>query len=184
MSGKVAEIAELPQALQQYFAWIFTSLHEKHYGTGLDIAYEDKDSGKLMLTPYSLQKTQNGLELSLSIRFPISVTTEMIIEQVKQQLPPHSTLQMNRELPSHLFDKQHPIVKALSQVYQEITGLDGTPVTTTGATYARKMPNIFAFGPSFPGQKGIAHNSDEYMDVADLEQNFYIYLNAIQYLIQ
>jgi len=184
MSGKVAEIAELPQALQQYFAWIFTSLHEKHYGTGLDIAYEDKDSGKLMLTPYSLQKTQNGLELSLSIRFPISVTTEMIIEQVKQQLPPHSTLQMNRELPSHLFDKQHPIVKALSQVYQEITGLDGTPVTTTGATYARKMPNIFAFGPSFPGQKGIAHNSDEYMDVADLEQNFHIYLNAIQYLIQ
>ena len=29
------------------------------------------------------------------------------------------------------------------------------PVTTTGATYARKMPNILAFGPSFPGQKGL-----------------------------
>jgi succinyl-diaminopimelate desuccinylase len=37
------------------------------------------------------------------------------------------------------------------------------------------MPNIIAFGPSFPGQKGIAHNQDEYMAVADLMTNMEIY---------
>lgn len=55
-------------------------------------------------------------------------------------------------------------------------------MTTTGATYARKMPNILAFGPSFPGQKGIAHNQDEYMAVADLRMNLEIYLRSLQAL--
>ena len=68
---------------------------------------------------------------------------------------------------------------ALSQAYQEVTGLDATPVTTTGATYARFMPNIIAFGPSFPGQKGIAHKQDEWMSIQDLQLNIKIYLQAI-----
>jgi succinyl-diaminopimelate desuccinylase len=44
------------------------------------------------------------------------------------------------------------------------------------------MPNILAFGPSFPGQKGIAHNQDEYMAVADLRMNLEIYLRSLQAL--
>ena len=64
-----------------------------------------------------------------------------------------------------------------------MTGNDSRPVTTTGATYARKMPNILAFGPSFPGQKGIAHNANEYMDVSDLKLNLEIYLRSIQALL-
>ena len=58
------------------------------------------------------------------------------------------------------------------------------PVTTTGATYARKMPNILAFGPSFPGQKGIAHNKNEYMDSADLRMNLEIYMRSIKALTE
>ena len=45
------------------------------------------------------------------------------------------------------------------------------------------MPNILAFGPSFPGQKGIAHNANEYMDVSDLKMNLEIYLRSIQALL-
>lgn len=52
-------------------------------------------------------------------------------------------------------------------------------MTTTGATYARFFPNTVAFGPSFPGQKGIAHNRDEYMDEKDLLLNMEIYMEAI-----
>lgn len=183
LSGELREHKSLNIDLQKYFSWIFTSLHEKHYGDGLDIAFVDEDSGKLILTPYSLIKEEDSLQLSISIRFPISVTTETILARINENLPNNSVININRELPSHIFDKEHPIVRALSDVYQAVTGLDATPVTTTGATYARKMPNIFAFGPSFPGQKGIAHNSDEYMDVSDLRKNFEIYLNAIYQLV-
>ena len=41
------------------------------------------------------------------------------------------------------------------------------------------MPNIVAFGPSFPGQKGIAHNSNEYMIIEDLINITRIYVRAI-----
>lgn len=57
-------------------------------------------------------------------------------------------------------------------------------MTTTGATYARKIPNILAFGPSFPGQKGIAHTANEYMDSADLRTNLEIYMRSLQALTE
>ena len=67
------------------------------------------------------------------------------------------------------------MVKALQAAYEKVTGLDGTPVTTTGGTYAKAMPGIVPFGPSFPGQKGIGHNPNEWMSVEDLVSNAKIY---------
>ena len=63
--------------------------------------------------------------------------------------------------------------------YTHLTGMDGTPVTTTGGTYAKIMPNIVPFGPSFPGQKGIGHNPNEWMDRSDLILNAKIYALSI-----
>jgi len=81
-----------------------------------------------------------------------------------------------------MHDKNSKYIKILSEVYEDITGLDGTPVTTTGATYARVMPNIIAFGPSFPGQKGIAHKENEWMDDKDLMLSIKIYMQALERL--
>lgn len=41
------------------------------------------------------------------------------------------------------------------------------------------MPNIVPFGPSFPGQKGIGHNPNEWMDRSDLILNAKIYALSI-----
>ena len=60
------------------------------------------------------------------------------------------------------------MVKAMQDSYERVTGINGTPVTTTGGTYAKAMPGIVPFGPSFPGQKGISHNPNEWMTVDDL----------------
>ncbi|MCD7909122.1 MAG: peptidase M20, partial [Clostridium sp.] len=51
--------------------------------------------------------------------------------------------------------------------------------TTTGGTYAKAMPGIVPFGPSFPGQKGIGHNPNEWMTVSDLITNAKIYALAL-----
>ena len=57
------------------------------------------------------------------------------------------------------------MVKAMQDSYERVTGMNGTPVTTTGGTYARPCPVSIPFGPSFPGQKGISHNPNEWMTV-------------------
>ncbi|MGM0218466.1 hypothetical protein IGI43_001576 [Enterococcus sp. AZ126] len=171
--------ASLSESLKAYFKWMVDCLYEKHFGEGLNLALADKDSGKLILTPYELHKKADGMSLSIAIRYPVTFQEEEILARVKDVLLEDTQLAVIRSMKGTNFPKDDPNVLALADVYEEVTGLDGTPVTTTGATYARTMPNIVAFGPSFPGQKGIAHNKNEYMDLKDLLLNLEIYTLAL-----
>lgn len=184
LAEKILQEQALSGKLAEYFSWIVASLAEQHYGEGLGIDFSDADSGRLMITPYELIKKDNQLSLSLAIRYPVSVTEAEVTTALEKHLPPKSRLTVVRRIKSSHFPKEDPNVQALSAIYEEVTGLDGTPVTTTGATYARFVPNIVAFGPSFPGQKGIAHNQDEYMDEEDLLLNMEIYMQAMLKLIE
>lgn len=160
---------------KDYLGWLADALHKKHDGSGLSINFCDQESGSLALTPYSLAFDGGTITLDISIRYPITVSKEDIMNRLMIEIPEKSQLSTLRELPATNFDKNHPMIKTMTKVYEELTDFDGTPVTTTGATYARVVPNIVAFGPSFPGQKGIAHNKNEYMDKKDLQKNFEIY---------
>ncbi|OQO70217.1 peptidase M20 [Enterococcus villorum] len=184
LAKKLKDIPDIPEQLKHYFSWIFQCFHDKHYGEGLGLTLADEDSGKLILTPVTLQKTTDGLDLEVAFRYPVSATEKQVVEGVVRNLPEGATLTINRSIPGICRKKETEKIKQLSKVYEEMTGNDATPVTTTGATYARKVPNIVAFGPSFPGQKGIAHNKNEYMDVADLRMNLEIYLRSIKTLIE
>ncbi|BAL62720.1 Sapep family Mn(2+)-dependent dipeptidase [Melissococcus plutonius] len=165
--------------LRHYFGWLNTHLTDKHYGEGLGLNFSDKESGSLILTPYKLTKEESQISLEIAIRYPISVTEAEITNILKKQLLQTSNLTIVRQIKSHHFPKEDKHVQLLSKVYEAVTQKEGTPVTTTGATYARFMPNLVAFGPSFPGQKGIAHNKDEYMDEIDLLKNMEIYMHAL-----
>lgn len=175
------QLAATP-SLQAALQWIAKSFHQQHYGEGIDLVLEDADSGKLILTPVVLQKSASGLALEVAFRYPVSVTEEQVLAGVQKALPEGASLTILRSIPGFCRSKDAPEIQTLSTIYHQVTGNDPTPVTTTGATYARKMPNILAFGPSFPGQKGIAHNQDEYMAVADLRMNLEIYLRSLQAL--
>lgn len=175
------QLAATP-SLQAALQWIAQSFHQQHYGEGIDLVLEDADSGKLILTPVVLQKSASGLALEVAFRYPVSVTEEQVLAGVQKALPEGASLTILRSIPGFCRSKDAPEIQTLSTIYHQVTGNDPTPVTTTGATYARKMPNILAFGPSFPGQKGIAHNQDEYMAVADLRMNLEIYLRSLQAL--
>lgn len=183
LAEKLAAIALLAPRIRQYFQWVVTSFHEQHHGEGIDLILADPDSGKLIVTPISLQKiAEDQLELRLSFRYPVTVSEDRVLSGLEKALFPGTQLTVTRRLPSVVKDKDGVEIQKLTQVYEQATGLSGRPVTTTGGTYARKMPNIIAFGPSFPGQKGIAHNHDEYMTVADLQKNLEIYIAAIEAL--
>ncbi|WP_326716547.1 Sapep family Mn(2+)-dependent dipeptidase [Vagococcus jeotgali] len=175
LAKEIVEQNVLAGEALQYMRWLSDGLHNQHNGAGLGIDFSDEASGELSLSPYDLSINENEICLSISSRYPISVKEDDIIAEIKKHLPTQSTITITRSMPSVLFPVDHPMIDTMTTVYEEVTGLDGTPVTTTGATYARSMPNIMAFGPSFPGQKGIAHNKDEYMDKKDLITNLHIY---------
>lgn len=164
--------------LGDYFHWL-ASLHGEHYGIGLGVEFADEDSGMLIMTPYKLEIQSDSLVLFIAIRYPVSVTEDQVTKGIQKHVLPKSTIEIVRSMPGVMHSKDQFWIKQLSVAYEQATGLDGTPVTTTGATYAREVPNIIAFGPSFPGQKGIAHKQDEYMDEQDLLANMEIYMNAM-----
>lgn len=173
-----------PLTLQAYAQWLQRSFVDQYHGEGLGLDWSDQASGPLILAPYALQKTKMGLSLQLAIRYPVTISEDQITTQLQQVLLPKSTLQVIRRLPGILKDPQLPFIQSLSKIYGQVTGTQLAPVTTTGATYARVMPNIVAFGPSFPGQKGIAHRQDEWVAKADLQQMMMIYTQAILMLGQ
>lgn len=184
LAEKLQTNDSLSPALRAYFTWLYQGFHEKHYGEGIGLALSDSDSGKLILTPVVLQKTDTGLDLEVAFRYPVSASEQDILTGLKQVLPQGATLEVVRSIPGIRHNKESIEITKLSTIYGDVTGNNSEPVTTTGATYARKMPNILAFGPSFPGQKGIAHNKNEYMTVADLRMNLEIYMRSIQVLTE
>ncbi|MGI1835789.1 Sapep family Mn(2+)-dependent dipeptidase [Lactococcus garvieae] len=170
--------------LRHYFSWLTHSFHEKHFGQGVGIAFADQESGRLILTPYKIKRENNLIHLSLSIRYPVTVTEEQVMNALSENLYAGTSIKIIRSLPGTYVDKTKQEIQDLSNIYEEVTGLNGQPVTTTGATYARSMPNIVAFGPSFPGEKGIAHKENEYIKIEHLKQMVEIYMKSIERLGQ
>ena len=179
LAKQIVAAEAVPAALHDYCAWLVAALAEKHYGEGLDMAFVDEDSGKLIVTPYSLTTAPTSITLELAMRYPVTFSEADVTAALEKAVPAGSKIEVTRTIPSVMHDKDDINVQRLSQVYADLTGLDGTPVTTTGATYSRVMPNIVAFGPSFPGQKGIAHKENEWMIESDLKMCMMIDMGAL-----
>ena len=66
---------------------------------------------------------------------------------------------------------------------QEVTG-DTThqPISTGGATFARSMDNIVAFGALLPGAPDTEHQSNESAAIADLKVGIEVYIRAFELL--
>lgn len=175
----VEDLKTLSGQTGQFFQWLATHIGKQTTGKNLGIDFKDEASGALQLAFYDLAVTKQEVYVQITCRYPITITEEQLIAQLQTQLLPKMNLTINRSYPSYVTDKETPLIKRLSTIYQDDTGLDGTPVTTTGVTYARAMPNIFAFGPSFPGQKGIAHKGDEWLQFSDWQMMMQIYYDAL-----
>lgn len=154
-------------------------LSSKDNGEKLGINYDDKEFGTMVMRGYALDSNEESLSFNITLSYPAVVTINEIIEKIESKTTENIKVELLHNYNPVKFEKDSFLVKSLQDAYEEVTGLDGTPVTTTGGTYAKAMPNIVPFGPSFPGQKGIAHNPNEYMDISDIILNAKIYAKAI-----
>lgn len=153
--------------------WITEKFNQE--GTGNGFGFKKP----VMPVPYDIRINDTQVELDVVVRYDVKITQEALMKQMRSQMKEGYQMKINRAMPSTLMDKSLPEIQVMSEIYESLTGLDGTPVTTTGATYARWMPNVVAFGPSMPGQKAIAHLPNEWMKVSDLMKNFEIYTLAM-----
>ena len=153
-------------------------------GRELGIAYEDQDFGRMMLRGYQLGLTQGRPWVAWSMAYPGTCSQEEILAHIRTHLPEGAQLEVLSHWAPVLKDKQSPYIEALQQVYNQVTGQALEPVTTTGGTYAKFVPNLVAYGPSFPSQRDIAHLPHEWLGIEDLETDLKIYSQALLALWQ
>lgn len=167
-----------------YLSFVNEYFYEDHFGKKLGIAHEDEITGPLTVNPAIFQyDTNSGGSVHINIRFPVTATSNAIVEQFKAVLAKtdFSLGEVRSKNPHHV-DKDTPMIKALQKAYEEETGEEGTLLSSGGNTYASLLPNCVAYGAVFPGKEMTAHQKDEYIEVDDLLKATAIYARAIYYL--
>ena len=155
-------------------------LNARNTGERFHIDYKDEEFGQLEVRNYKvLGGTIPALQFAVS--YPAGCNAEEITKTIQKELP-DMEVRLKDNMDPVRFQKDCFLVDTLKYAYERVTGMGGTLVTTTGGTYAKRMPNIVPFGPSFPGQKGIGHQPDEWMRIEDIITNAKIYALSLYYL--
>ncbi|ADG93080.1 dipeptidase [Arcobacter nitrofigilis DSM 7299] len=149
-------------------------------GESLNCQMNDKDSGELTLNVGIIDFCENKGELTLNIRYPVTKKDTMVIDKINANLI-NSNIKMEiiNNMPPLYMPKDSKLVKTLTSVYKKMTNDDTQAQTFGGGTYARALDNAVAFGPIFPGQVNLAHQTDEFIEIDDLIKNAQIMAQAI-----
>lgn len=148
----------------------------KSFGVGL----KDKVSGELSFNVGTIDVNEDKAILTVNLRYPVTCTFEEMMKGIDATLlgSEIKIFNMTHQKPLY-FKEDHPTIKALSKVYKEEMGKEAELLSMGGGTYAKEMPNIVAFGPTFPGEVDLIHQPNECIKIDNLIKNTKIYAHAI-----
>ncbi len=165
-------------------------LNTNYDGKALGIDCTDELSGPLVLACVSAKLENRRLKVSFLSRYPISknnVDFEGITAAACKENG--CELTVTRHSRANYFDPAHPAVEKLTAVYNDFMGLDTKPFVMSGGTYARKLPNAFAFGTGMPLPKapeglflpghGDYHQPDESISILRMQNALNIYILSL-----
>lgn len=150
-------------------------------GRGLNISYSDEVSGELTVNVGILSyNAQDGGRFGLTIRYPVTFNMEIAKETIQQAAGNvgFTIDKFTNSLP-HSVEEDSELIQVLKNVYEKQMGEKAQLLAIGGGTYARSLKMGVAFGALFPGRPDVAHQKDEYMEVADLLKATAIYAEAI-----
>ena len=182
--GKNA-ISLLLEDLNEKFAHPFLkAFHEligmDYNGERIGLHYEDEVSGKLTLNVGILDANEDEISVTCNVRYPVTQDEDQMLQSLKQAVEAHPVhLELDPLSKPLYYPLDHPLIQSLMAVYRDITGDMTEPLAIGGGTYARAVPNTVAFGASFPGEDGNAHQRDEQVSLETLERACEIYANAL-----
>ncbi len=168
-----------PLDTSKYFNELFTVTHIG--GAGIGIAGSDRESGDLTCNLGIIGVTDGKVDYLFNIRYPVTWTGEHLEELCRarlSELESGFSLSVARDSPPLYFPLEHPLVKAVVDVYLEETGEDRQPGTMGGGTYARAIPNTVSIGTGWDGD-GNAHETDERLKVENLFRMSRIYAHIL-----
>jgi len=128
-----------------------------------------------------LSGDKKSVTLTLCCRCPISVTDGMFYDGVASAVGKYDVGIIKGAFQPPLYlPKDHPMIRTMMDIYREHTGdMESEPLLIGGATYARALDNIVAFGALFPGREDRMHQADEYFLEEDFKKMTIIFADTI-----
>ena len=160
---------------QQFFQELFETTHIG--GAGLGIAGSDPESRDLTCNLGIVSVEDGEVRLLFNIRYPVTwncAKLETMCREFLSLLTSGFKLKVERDSPPLYFPLDHPLVKTITEIYEEETGERRLPGTMGGGTYARAVPNTVSIGTGWLGD-GAAHETDERLSVENLFKMSRIY---------
>lgn len=165
---------------QRFTAFLADHFFGDSRGRKLGLAFRDEVSGDTTFNP-GVIRFERGTEavIEVSMRYSISYPFD---DKVAGAETDGFTLSVQSNSPPHHVDAEDPFIKALQSAYEKQTGEKAELLAIGGGTYARVLDKGVAFGMLFPGEKDVAHQKDEFVDVENLFKAVAIYAEAIYQL--
>jgi acetylornithine deacetylase/succinyl-diaminopimelate desuccinylase-like protein len=154
------------------------------FGTEIFGDISDSASGKLTFNVGLADFKPGKQTVGIDIRFPVTCKKETVDKMLEEAARPYGIRVEQYDFLRPLYtDVNTPLVKSLMQAYQEVTGDTKTQaIATGGATFARSMDNIVAFGALMPGAAKTEHQVNEYVEINDMKKAMEIYIRAFELL--
>lgn len=168
VSGDTALMIEF---INEYF------MNAKPNGDRLGINVKDEAFGEIQIRNKVLSYHDDKLTIKFSLSTPVC-DINSIIDKIKNKAEGLEVTLVSF-MPWVLHNKEATLVQTLNNAFNECFDSNFPVTTTTGATYAHVCQTIIPFGPSFPGQNGIAHQPNEWMDIDDLLKCAKVYAYAL-----
>lgn len=159
-------------------------LFEGEHGEKLLKVNEDKISGKASLNLGRVDLGEEKEVIEVDMRYPVSFNYTELIEEIRALAKGYGfQLEVTSYLPPINIDREGQLVKSLMEAYKKVSGDDSPAKVSGGATYARAMDNLVAFGPGFPWSESTEHQPNERVKLEEFEMAFEIYKEAFRSLV-
>ena len=151
----------------------------EYNGESLGIATQD-ESGKLTLNVGHVQLCKEVLQIGLNLRVPVKTQITEIQNIISEACEKYNLETNSIRVQEPLYvSKDSPLVKLLCSIFNKKTNSNAKPIAIGGGTYARAFENCVSFGASFPGDKDMCHQANEFIEIDKLILSSKIYAEAI-----
>lgn len=155
------------------------------YGEKLDLEqkseyYQGEFIHRNVFTPSVMRTTEEGVEVTINIRFAYTTTREELVHAIEKMIAPLDGKIIGEEyLPAVFVSREKPFLKVLAESYEKASGMKSKFTIDYGASYVKAMKNLVSFGPIFPDMEDTCHENDEYISVENFKMLYEIYRQAI-----
>lgn len=145
----------------------------------------DDVSGTLTLNLGELIINKKESKIGFDSRVPVKFTIEDLENAVKENAANYGLeFEEFDRLKSLYVPADSELIKTLVSVYEQETGLEGTPKSSGGATYAKALDNCVAFGAMFPFDEKTEHQENERVNIKNMIKATEIYALSVYRLLE